>query len=360
MPGASSRSTCWNRTHDAVSILAHVRPSFEREAGQELQALAREHHLFGHLRVMEGSGLCELVLGDEDADRLVASAPFVDLVFVRQWLVSIAQLRALVPGDRVSAIVAALPKQLVFDDLCVESGDGDEGRRLGRLCRSITQPLRDALADRLVVGSGLRAHVVFTSGDSAYVGYAPVENSSAWPKGIPRLRLPRGAPSRASAKLEEGILWFLGSGAEGELRAGMSAVDLGAAPGGWSWSLTRRGLDVVAVDKAALAPELLASGFVEHVERDAFTFKPGNAVDWCVCDIADKPARVADLMCKWLENRWCRWALFNLKLPMASRYESFVELRERMTSRLGEHVVLRFKQLYHDRAEVTGCAQVLT
>ncbi|MEE8042359.1 MAG: hypothetical protein V3T15_06145 [Pseudomonadales bacterium] len=214
-----------------MSVLVHVRPSFEREAGQELQALAREHDLVGHLRVMEGSGLCELVLGDEDADRqLVTSAPFVDLVFVRQWLVSIVQLRALVPGDRVSAIVAALPKQLVFDDLCVDSGDGDEGRRLGRLCRSITEPLRDALADRLVVGSGLRLHVVFTSGDSAYVAYAPVENSSAWPKGIPRLRLPRGAPSRASAKLEEGILWFLGSGAEGELRAGMSAVDLGAAP----------------------------------------------------------------------------------------------------------------------------------
>ena len=98
MPDASSRSTCWNRIHEAVSVLAHVRPSFEREAGQELQALATRHDLFGHLRVIEGSGLCELVLGDEKSDRqLVTSAPFVDLVFVRQWLVSIAQLRGLPP-----------------------------------------------------------------------------------------------------------------------------------------------------------------------------------------------------------------------------------------------------------------------
>ena len=56
--------------------------------------------------------------------------------------------------------------------------------------------------------------------------------------GIPRLRLP-GAPSRSAAKLEEALLYFLGDEAERLLRGGMSAVDLGAAPGGWTWILAR-------------------------------------------------------------------------------------------------------------------------
>ncbi len=75
MPGAGSRSTCWNRIHDAESVLAHGWPSFEREAGRELQVLVRLRDLFGQLRVMEGSGLCETILRDEDMDwRVVTCA----------------------------------------------------------------------------------------------------------------------------------------------------------------------------------------------------------------------------------------------------------------------------------------------
>ena len=44
-------------------------------AGRELQVLVRLRDLFGHLRVMEGSGLCETILRDEDMDwRVVTCA----------------------------------------------------------------------------------------------------------------------------------------------------------------------------------------------------------------------------------------------------------------------------------------------
>lgn len=37
---------------------------------------------------------------------------------------------------------------------------------------------------------------------------------------------------------------------------------------------------------------------------------------WMVCDMVEKPAKVAALMAQWLVNGWCRETIFNLKLPM--------------------------------------------
>ncbi|WP_297471632.1 SAM-dependent methyltransferase, partial [Acidithiobacillus sp.] len=68
------------------------------------------------------------------------------------------------------------------------------------------------------------------------------------PGGIPRLRFPAGAPSRSTLKLEEALLVLLNERErERWLRAGMTAVDLGAAPGGWTFQLVRRSLRVIAV-----------------------------------------------------------------------------------------------------------------
>ena len=67
--------------------------------------------------------------------------------------------------------------------------------------------------------------------------------------------------------------------------------------------------------------QLMASGMVEHVRADGFMWKPRRAVDWLVCDIVDKPRRTTALM-EWLEQRLCRFAVFNLKLPMKQRYAS--------------------------------------
>ena len=45
-------------------------------------------------------------------------------------------------------------------------------------------------------------------------------------------------------KLEEAMLRFLGRGKPPGLH---TAVDLGAAPGGWSWQLARLGIDLLQV-----------------------------------------------------------------------------------------------------------------
>lgn len=101
----------------------------------------------------------------------------------------------------------------------------------------------------------------------------------------------------------------------------MSAVDLGAAPGGWTWQLVKRGLAVTAVDNGSMASVLPESGLVEHCRVDGFRYRPPKPVDWLVCDIVEQPSRIATQVGRWLAEGDCRYAIFNLKLPMQKRYE---------------------------------------
>jgi 23S rRNA (cytidine2498-2'-O)-methyltransferase len=138
----------------------------------------------------------------------------------------------------------------------------------------------------------------------------------------------------------------------------MHAVDLGAAPGGWSWQLVNRGLLVTAVDNGPMDSELMKTGMVEHLRTDAFTYSPANKVFWLVCDMAERPLHVSRLIARWFKQRNCKAAIFNLKLPMNKRYQSVVECRSLLNTELdkaGIQHTLRIKHLYHDREEVTAC-----
>jgi 23S rRNA (cytidine2498-2'-O)-methyltransferase len=180
--------------------------------------------------------------------------------------------------------------------------------------------------------------------------------------GIPRLRFPSGAPSRSALKLEEAFLSFVPEGERRvRLRPGMRAADLGASPGGWTWYLASRGLVVAAVDNGPLDRTLLETGLVEHIRADAFTWRPPRAMDWLVCDLVAPPARVAKLVGVWASRGRCREAVFNLKLPSAGRLAQVrrcAEIISRELDRCGARYSLRFKQLYHDREEVTGHLRV--
>jgi 23S rRNA (cytidine2498-2'-O)-methyltransferase len=182
-------------------------------------------------------------------------------------------------------------------------------------------------------------------------------DASSHPGGIPRLRQGRDAPSRSALKLEEALGQFLGEEAGRVLRPGAAAVDLGAAPGGWSWVLARRGLRVTAVDNGPLASSALATGLVEPVRADGFTYRPERPVEWLVCDMVAPPARVAKLVGVWGRQGLCRRAVFNLKLPSGDRWLELKRceriLRRELGAR-GERCRLRFKHLYHDREELTG------
>jgi len=232
-----------------------------------------------------------------------------------------------------------------------------------KFCRKFTVPLRASLrANKILLNyeSAKRpvVHVFFIAPGTCYVGYSLPENNSPFFMGIPRLKFPSDAPSRSTLKLEEAFHIFIPADEWDErLASGMYAVDLGACPGGWTYQLVKRNMWVSSVDNGPMAQSLMETGQVIHLREDGFRYKSTSTKNyWLVCDMVEKPAKVAALMCDWLVNGWCREAIFNLKLPMKKRYEEVSNILERIDERLKENGVnaeIFAKQLYHDREEVT-------
>jgi len=142
-------------------------------------------------------------------------------------------------------------------------------------------------------------------------------------------------------------------------KPGMRAADLGAAPGGWTWVLTRQHVHVLSIDNGPLRQHVLDTGLVEHLRADGFHWHPEQPLDWMVCDMVEQPRRVAERMATWFREGWCRHAIFNLKLPRKKRWDEPRLCLDLFQEQAGKPLVVRAKQLYHDREEITVLASPL-
>jgi 23S rRNA (cytidine2498-2'-O)-methyltransferase len=301
-------------------------------------------------------------------------------MFVRSLFVGSGPHRLFDPAttrgrpDRVAPLLALVATkrerhdERAFDVLRLETADTNEGKEMSAIARALAPPLADALRAQGALAASERdaarapnLHVLFADGAHAYVGVSKAPWASAWTMGIPRLRMPRHAPSRSTLKLAEAIVVFLGEREAQLLRSGMRAVDLGAAPGGWTWQLAQRGLTVTAVDNGPLKGAVADDPRVTHLRVDGLNYWPRRPVDWMVCDIAAPPSRVATTVARWLGEGLARQSIFNLKLPMKKRYDEALRCRAMIAeplARAGIPHTLVLKQLYHDREEITGyCAR---
>ena len=330
------------------------RPGFEPDCGAEAAA------------VSNGEWEGELDRGFVTV-RAADLAPLAELIFTRQAFRQIAALADLPAGDRINGILAALKGQeTAVNDVLLEHADTNEAKKLAGFIKKFAMPLKSALAKQgfpLRRDAAQRLHFMFADSRNLRVGLSDSTRGSPWPNGILRLKLPRDAPSRSTLKLEEALHVFLDARARDKfLRAGLRAVDLGAAPGGWTWQMTSRGIRTIAVDNGNMDGRLMASGLVEHRREDGLCYRPPKPVDWLLCDMVERPQRIAALMGDWLADGDCRRAIFNLKLPMKMRYESVRECLGMLSERLyraGTDHILRCKQLYHDREEVTAYVALL-
>jgi 23S rRNA (cytidine2498-2'-O)-methyltransferase len=346
----------------ASRLLLQCRAGFEKECAQEITATAAEMGAAGFVKARPDSGFAVFHPHQEEMGvELGKHVEFRRLVFPRQ-MVRVPELLADLPeGDRVTPIVAAA-KALGrnFAGLWIETPDTNDGKSLASLIKPLTPHLEKALKKAGVrfddEKAAERLHVFFVGGRACYVGVADAANSSPWPMGIVRLRMPSAAPSRSTLKLAEALMEFLDDKERAKrLVPGMTAVDLGASPGGWSWQLMKHGLMVLAVDNATIDAALLDSGQVKHRRDDGFHYRPPEPVDWMVCDMVESPSKIARLAAKWIAEGWCRESIFNLKLPMKKRWEEVERCRGIIGEALGGGgYYLRFKQLYHDREEVTA------
>ncbi len=348
------------------SVLAYCRPGFESECAQELAAKDAALATAGFARSQRDSGFVEFVFPDPASQaRFCASVSWRELAFARQLLRVVAKIDGLPREDRLGVLMPAIRATgRRYRDAWIEAPDNDAARELAGLCRSLNNALiaamkRESLLD---AQSPWRLHVCLTDAQTAWVAEAEIASTSTWPGGIPRLRFPSAAPSRSTLKLEEALLTLLDADErERWLKPGMSGVDLGAAPGGWTWQLVRRSISVTAVDNGPMDQGLIDSGLVTHLREDGFRYRPALPVDWLVCDMVEQPRRVAARMAEWLAGGWCRFAIFNLKLPMKKRYDEVClcrDLVEKSATEAGKRVEWRARQLYHDREEITVFARI--
>jgi 23S rRNA (cytidine2498-2'-O)-methyltransferase len=341
--------------------LVYCRAGFEKECAQELMALAAARGTEGFVKARPDSGFALFQAhSDAEGEAFASSLEFRRLVFARQLVIA-GELLHLAEGDRVSPIVAgAAGCGKRFAALHLDMPDTNDGKSLATLAKPLRPHLEKALRKARIVfdneSAPQRLHVFFVGGLACHVGISRVENSSPWPMGIVRLRMPGAAPSRSTLKLAEALDEFLEEGERAQrLRPGMTAVDLGASPGGWTWQLVRRGLMVTAVDNGAIDAALLDSGQVKHRRDDGFHYLPPEPVDWMVCDMVESPSRIARLAAEWIAQGRCTQAIFNLKLPMKKRWEEVERCRALIDEALGGRgYYLRMKHLYHDREEVTA------
>lgn len=174
------------------------------------------------------------------------------------------------------------------------------------------------------------------------------DNLSAWAGGERRFRREKEQISRAEFKLLEAVelfdLTFPGEGL---------ALDLGAAPGGWTRVLRQHGLRVIAVDPADLDARLAHDPGIEHARELAQNYLQHNDARYDVIlnDMRMDARDSARLTLAAIERLAPHgWALMTLKLPEGQ----MAQVASEALALLGQHATIRgARQLFHNRSEIT-------
>lgn len=176
------------------------------------------------------------------------------------------------------------------------------------------------------------------------------------PGALPRLRLPEDAPSRAWLKMEQALAWLQLDG-PGVL-AGRTAIELGSAPGGASWSLLQRGMRVIGVDTGIMDPRVASHPSFRHLALPAgdvsFRDLP-REVDLLASDMNLHPGLVVRYAERFVQQMNPRWMILTLKMN-DSQVESMIPALLQQIRRFAPGEVSA-RQLHANRREITVVAR---
>jgi 23S rRNA (cytidine2498-2'-O)-methyltransferase len=235
----------------------------------------------------------------------------------------------------------------VFGDLPLKPFDVNQ--RVAAYVQDAAGPALDVRAPEQVVSVVCVAREEDRS--RAYIGASlAAHNLSDWAGGMRRFAREEGQISRAEFKLLEALEAF-----HLDLPPRGVALDLGAAPGGWTRVLRSRGQYVTAVDPGDLDPRLAQDSGVRHrrMTAEAYLADEPDQFDVIVNDMRMDGRDSARLMvaCAPLLYRH-GWALMTLKLPEQRRApvldHAFAIVRE-------AYAIVGARQLFHNRSEITVC-----
>lgn len=197
---------------------------------------------------------------------------------------------------------------------------------------------------------------ILCTAEQAYIGISRVqENMSDWPGGARQFAQTPELISRAEFKLLEALEVF-----GLELPEEGWALDLGAAPGGWTRLLLEAGLHVIAVDPAELDPRLIQQSQLDHYRGYAERYlEEAVARGWHFDVIANDMRMDARDAARLLGRaavclRREGFGISVLKLPHATReIDPLMTLREALAILRKHYDYVQARQLFHNRQEVT-------
>lgn len=217
--------------------------------------------------------------------------------------------------------------------------------------------INSALADIIQTRTGAPLDVrqpgqilsVVVAEKTAHLGLSlAAHNLSDWAGGVRRFAREKGQISRAEFKLLEALESF-----KIDLPPRGIALDLGAAPGGWTRVLRQREQYVTAVDPAHLHPSLQADRSVRHMQMTAeeYLVQYPDTFDLIVNDMRLDARDSSRLMVSFAPYLYQHGlAIMTLKLPKDNRRtaidHSFNILKQ-------AYHLQNARQLFHNRSEIT-------
>lgn len=153
--------------------------------------------------------------------------------------------------------------------------------------------------------------------------------------------------SRAENKLKEAICKFNLS-----INGNGRALDMGAAPGGWTKVLADYGYNVSAVDPAKLHDSLYSHPNIKHYKDRVENIVFDDKFEIIVNDMNVDPQITGKIMCDLAENLIENgMAIITLKLPFSDVERS---IKESVAILSEKYEILAIKNLSHNRREVTA------
>lgn len=296
-----------------------------------------------------------------DRETLMEALKKADMVFVRHCCTyeyeMELELGLILESDKLKADVLELATSLIAE---MEKHSGlkafsIQGRAFEQNEKELLDGIRTELESHLLK-SGKTLEVkypeliisLYLKDNSLIAGIGlPEENRSRWSGGMAHYKQEPWEVSRSMYKLMEALEVF-----KVETEGGMRALDLGAAPGGWSSVLLRRGLRVTAVDTGEMDAELLKQKALEFLKVNASELDLGDRViDLLVSDMSWNATQTAKTICKaakWLKSDGL--AIVTVKLLNGKPVKSLSEVKKVYNETFE---ILDCRQLFHNREEVT-------
>ncbi|GHO73088.1 ribosomal RNA large subunit methyltransferase M [Ktedonobacter sp. SOSP1-85] len=350
------------------TLLITTQPEFTQAAIDELRILEKQIEVLEEL--VPGILHCSV----PDSAVLMRRASQAQLIFVRH-LAPVQDIVALHNSEQdlgnIATAIAELPGFVRIErgiHFAVQTrfiqtdkqqskrpySSGMLNRELAMAFAEETGAIEDIKKPEVVVSLLCASH-------QCYVGISNVEdNLSSWPGGARHYAQTEEQISRAEFKLLEALEVF-----HITLPEQGKALDLGAAPGGWTRLLLNAGLDVVAVDPANLDPRLRAYRGLEHYQGYTERYLDAQAqlkhftrFDLIVNDMKMDAREAARLLVRAsAQLRPEGFIISVFKLPHATETINPLKTVNEALKTMRKHFnIVRAHQLFHNRQEITVAA----